>query len=57
MTYIDSDYEDDDLPDPDSEEPALEVESEICPACNGSGEGRYDGSTCSNCRGTGEVRC
>jgi RecJ-like exonuclease len=72
MTYLDSDYEDNDLPDPmdsldfdeewpeefdDSDVPTLDVESEICPFCNGSGEGHYEGSTCSNCKGKGEVRC
>lgn len=31
------------------------MESEICPACKGSGEGSHDGSTCYDCRGTGEV--
>ena len=32
-------------------------ESEIvyCSACNGSGEGAYDGSICSTCKGRGEV--
>lgn len=25
----------------------------LCPTCNGSGEGMYDGSRCSSCRGTG----
>lgn len=25
----------------------------ICPACNGSGEGMWDGSTCRKCKGTG----
>jgi DnaJ-class molecular chaperone len=30
-------------------------ESEYCPDCNGSGEGRHDGSTCQTCKGTGEV--
>lgn len=25
-----------------------------CPACNGSGEGAFDGATCSTCRGKGE---
>jgi DnaJ-class molecular chaperone len=30
--------------------------SDLCPRCNGSGEGMFDGSTCDNCRGTGEVR-
>ena len=27
----------------------------ICPQCNGSGEGSHDGSTCSACKGSGEV--
>ena len=31
-------------------------EEHICPACNGSGEGMYDGSSCSRCGGTGEDR-
>jgi DnaJ-class molecular chaperone len=26
-----------------------------CPQCNGSGEGLWDGSACSRCRGEGEV--
>lgn len=29
---------------------------DICGACNGSGEGRYDGSRCSSCRGGGTWR-
>ena len=32
-----------------------EDEGMICPACNGSGEGMYDGSTCSRCGGYGEI--
>jgi hypothetical protein len=28
-------------------------EEEICSACNGSGEGMYDGSRCSTCGGHG----
>lgn len=28
----------------------------ICPACNGSGEGQYDGSRCGSCGGWGEQR-
>ena len=31
-----------------------EDEEHTCPACNGSGEGMYDGSTCYKCGGTGE---
>ncbi len=27
----------------------------ICQDCNGSGEGRHDGSTCKTCRGAGET--
>ena len=30
-----------------------EQEENICVVCNGSGEGSYDGSTCSNCKGLG----
>jgi len=30
-------------------------ESGICGACNGSGEGMYDGSTCYSCGGAGEA--
>jgi len=32
-----------------------EDEDEICGRCNGSGEGMYDGSTCSACKGAGEI--
>ena len=32
----------------DSEEPG------ICPACNGSGEGMHEGTTCRTCKGDGE---
>ena len=38
----------DDAPDPDHE-------PEQCPACSGSGEGRYDGTKCHHCNGRGEV--
>jgi hypothetical protein len=30
-------------------------EAVICAACNGSGEGQYEGQTCSTCRGKGEI--
>jgi len=36
-------------------EDVLVFECEICPVCNGSGEGRHDGSTCGRCGGMGEV--
>jgi hypothetical protein len=35
---------------------ARDAEPLLCNACNGSGEGRYDGTTCSCCRGSGEER-
>ena len=28
-------------------------DDEICQACSGSGEGMYDGTTCSSCKGSG----
>ena len=30
-----------------------EYEQVLCAACNGSGEGQYDGTRCSFCKGTG----
>ena len=36
-------------------EPVPEPESFICQACNGSGEGMFDGSRCPVCKGHGEV--
>jgi RecJ-like exonuclease len=27
----------------------------ICSSCNGSGEGRYEGETCTACGGSGEI--
>jgi len=38
-----------------SEDDAEADEGGICPACSGSGEGMYDGSTCSTCKGWGEI--
>lgn len=29
-------------------------DTDICPACNGSGEGEFDGAVCPVCRGRGE---
>jgi hypothetical protein len=31
------------------------ISADICPACNGSGEGQYDGTKCSSCGGRGEA--
>ena len=36
-------------------EPVPEPESFICQACNGSGDGMFDGSRCPVCKGHGEV--
>lgn len=30
-----------------------EDDYDICPRCNGSGEGMYDGTTCRVCKGSG----
>ena len=30
--------------------------NDICPACNGSGEGQYDGTRCSSCKGRGVIK-
>ena len=32
-----------------------EDDEELCGWCNGSGEGGHDGSTCSECKGSGVV--
>ena len=32
-----------------------EFEPDMCSACNGTGEGQYDGSTCQTCRGKSEI--
>lgn len=33
--------------------PEEEMGDNTCTLCNGSGEGMYDGSTCSSCKGLG----
>lgn len=33
-----------------------ETEPELCTACNGSGEGQYDGTRCPYCKGSGTLR-
>ena len=47
----------DDAPE-DKYEPEPEIDDDyevgICPTCNGSGEGMFDGSTCRDCGGMGE---
>lgn len=65
MSLFDDEYDPnapwhfDDEPDIDSsdfEEEENEEEPEICPDCNGSGEGMFDGSTCHSCKGSGVER-
>lgn len=45
--------------DPEDPDGLLEEDDDepICSACNGSGEGMYDGSTCYKCHGYGHERC
>lgn len=43
--------EEDDTPEDDEQDD----EPGICPACSGSGEGQNEGSTCTRCKGMGEV--
>lgn len=35
---------------------ALDEHDDTCPVCNGSGEGQYDGTRCSTCRGSGVMK-
>ena len=39
----------------DTDQQNDETEPGICPHCSGSGEGQNDGSTCSYCKGKGEI--
>lgn len=41
--------------DHEHDAPSGATQSVICSACNGSGEGMFDGSRCSTCGGSGEV--
>ena len=47
--------QDDDSPDSFDETPDPNPEPETCSACSGSGKGRYDGTRCQYCNGTGEL--
>lgn len=42
-------YDPEDDIDPDNPD----YEPNICPACDGSGEGQYDGTRCPKCKGKG----
>ena len=37
------------------EDHKYEFEHDMCSACNGTGEGQYDGSTCQTCKGKSEI--
>lgn len=41
--------------EPDSRPVYCNADSPLCYDCNGTGEGRRDGSVCRTCSGTGEV--
>ena len=45
--------ESDFIPYEDLPEDFKDTEEDICPSCNGSGEGQYDGTRCSTCNGRG----
>ena len=40
---------------PQSEVHLTDAELDICPQCNGSGEGRHEGNNCYACGGSGEI--
>ncbi len=45
----------DDAPDSEFSRENGDCDWTICPRCNGSGEGMFDGSTCARCGGGGEI--
>ena len=51
----DEDYEAEDNARFLADDTTDDYEPGICPHCNGSGEGQYDGKTCRFCKGTGET--
>ena len=55
---MNEDEDDDDLDTLDDilEDDEDEDCDDICPSCNGSGEGMYDGTRCSRCKGRGVSR-
>lgn len=50
MNNEDEQEEEDEEPEENTEEDEYET---LCSACNGSGEGRYDGTRCIRCKGKG----
>ena len=55
-TADDADSEENQDDQEDEEDQSDEPEYFICNACNGSGEGSYDGSSCRVCKGMGSIR-
>lgn len=55
MTYDDFDYAADEARYMADDEEISDAEPGICPGCNGSGEGQFDGTTCRFCKGKGEM--
>lgn len=51
----DEDYARDEARFMADDQPDDDTEPGICPHCNGSGEGQYDGQTCRFCKGKGET--
>jgi len=54
------DYDTDDLPSANDLTDYVDLSStydgpEMCPDCNGSGEGQHEGQRCWNCQGKGTV--
>lgn len=50
-----SDEMDDEMFWPDEDDQPTPEEENICPLCDGSGEGDFEGSRCPRCKGKGEV--
>ena len=44
-------------PEDDFDDETGDDEEGVCPSCNGSGEGGFDGTTCSTCGGSGTDSC
>lgn len=44
------------LPAPTVDDEIAEEPDDTCPACDGTGEGAYDGANCMSCRGRGVAK-
>lgn len=54
MSWYNPEYDDLDLGFESDYEDEVKEEGGYCAACNGSGEGMYDGARCPVCKGRGE---